>query len=199
MEQIILKDSGSRIKPIEEGTYMSRCVKMIDVGTIEEEFKGEKKTLRKVHLTWELPTELIEGGDYDGNPRVVSKEYTASLNSKATLRKHLEAWRGKKFTEEEAKEFALTKLIGVPCQITIVHNAKGYAEISSISGITKGITAPNQITESKVITVNNCHEERDKVPSYIWDKIITSSEYFEKYSVETKPTVEAEEEDDVPF
>ena len=36
-----------------------------------------------------------------GEPFLVWKRYTLSLGDKATLRAHLEAWRGRKFTADE--------------------------------------------------------------------------------------------------
>ena len=39
------------------GTYVARCYRMIELGTLKEEFQGQVKMLQKVQITWELPTE----------------------------------------------------------------------------------------------------------------------------------------------
>lgn len=207
---IIASDAGGgkHFDPIPEGTHIARCIEMIHIGTVEEEFSGKKKTLEKVRLTWELPFEIIESSneDYNGKPRIISNEYTLSLNSKATLRKHLDAWRGKAFTEDEAKAFNVSKLIGIPCQVTIIHKeskGKTYANISSISGLSKGMTAPDQITEGRIITVNNLSDYWESIPEYIQKKIVTSKEYLEAFpkgmtNIEEEKK-EEEKVSDMPF
>ncbi|MHA1379626.1 MAG: hypothetical protein ACTSRG_14730 [Candidatus Helarchaeota archaeon] len=45
-----------------------------------------------------------------------------SLHAKATMRKFLESWRGKKFTKEELEGFDLQKILGKPCQLQIIHS-----------------------------------------------------------------------------
>ena len=93
---------------------------MIELGHIDTEFNGEKKKAHKVMLTWELPEELaVFNEDKGPEPYSVSKTYTLSMHEKSTLRKDLESWRGKGFTELEAAKFDITKLLGVPCLLTI--------------------------------------------------------------------------------
>ena len=69
----------------------------------------------------------------------------ASLHERAALRKFLEAWRGRPFTPEELKGFDLTKLLGQPCLLGIVHQereGKTFAGISSCMKLPRGMTAP---------------------------------------------------------
>jgi hypothetical protein len=54
---IIAEKSGSSYFLIEAGSYAARCYSMVHIGTIEEEFNGEKKKRNKVRLTWEIPSE----------------------------------------------------------------------------------------------------------------------------------------------
>jgi hypothetical protein len=62
--------------------------------------------------------------------------YTLSLSDKANLRKHLEAWRGRKFTPLELRGFDLENLIGVNCQIQVIHNisddGRTFANVQAI-------------------------------------------------------------------
>jgi hypothetical protein len=98
----------------------------------------------KVRLRWELSDEIMEGDD--AKPFSISKTYTLSLHEKAALRHDLEAWRGKAFTAEELKGFELKKLMGAPCQLTVVHetgkNGNTYANVKAISPLAKGMTPP---------------------------------------------------------
>ena len=59
----------------------------------------------------------------DGRPFAVSKTYTASLFEAAALRKDLESWRGKSFTEEELGGFDISKLLGCTARIEVGHTA----------------------------------------------------------------------------
>src|SRR5271168_3727728 len=79
------------------GTFLALCYRFIDRGTQISEFMGEKKTRREVMISWELVGEVMS----DGRPFSASKTYTLSMHEKATLRKDLEAWRGKAFVDAD--------------------------------------------------------------------------------------------------
>ena len=73
-------------------------------------------------MGWELPTEIKVFKDENGEqPCVISKEYTLSMAEKANLRIAFKIMAVKIFTEDEAKSFDITKLLGVPCMINIIH------------------------------------------------------------------------------
>lgn len=131
--------------PPPSGTHVAVCYRVIDLGTQVVDWQGQSKQQHKVMLSWELPDELMPDGEKAGEPFTIHQRYTLSSSEKATLRKHLEAWRGKKFTEEEIGKFKIESLIGVPCFLGIIHNEKDgktYANIASISKLPKGMTAP---------------------------------------------------------
>ena len=198
---IATEGNTTKWEPVEAGTHLARCVRMVHIGTVMESYANEPaKPKNKVFLTWEFPTMLIEGGEYDGKPRVISKEYTLSLHPKTTLCKHLVAWRGKSFSPKEAEAFDITKLLGVPCMITVVHNEVGdkvYANIGSISGLPKGLEAPAQILETMAVNATNIDEHDDSIPSYIVEKLKTSTEY---QALAAEPvTTSEEEEEELPF
>lgn len=198
---IATEGNTTKWEPVEAGTHLARCVRMVHIGTVMESYANEPaKPKNKVFLTWEFPTMLIEGGEYDGKPRVISKEYTLSLHPKTTLCKHLVAWRGKSFSPKEAEAFDITKLLGVPCMITVVHNEVGdkvYANIGSISGLPKGLEAPAQVLETMAVNATNIDEHEDSIPSYIVEKLKTSTE-FQALAAEPVTTTE-EEEEELPF
>jgi len=198
---IATEGNTTKWEPVEAGTHLARCVRMVHIGTVMESYANEPaKPKNKVFLTWEFPTMLIEGGEYDGKPRVISKEYTLSLHPKTTLCKHLVAWRGKSFSPKEAEAFDITKLLGIPCMITVVHNEVGdkvYANIGSISGLPKGLEAPEQVLETMAVNATNIDEHEDSIPSYIVEKLKTSTE-FQALAAEPVTTTE-EEEEELPF
>ena len=130
---------------IPAGNYAARCYQMIHIGTVAEVILGEEKILNKVRIGWELPTETRVFNEEKGEqPMVLSEEFTLSLHEKAKLRKFLASWRGKDFSEEEAKSFDVTKLLGAPCMLNIIHKpskkdpSQIYAVIGSCSPFQKG-------------------------------------------------------------
>lgn len=141
---MIVSSSGGDFKPIPEGTYVATCVRLIDLGTQVSSFQGADKLQRKVLAAWEVPDEMVE---FDGEtrPALIMQRYTASLSDKATLRKHLEAWRGRRFTDDELRGFDLKNVLGKPCQIQVLHSESAgntYANIAAIMALPKGLQAP---------------------------------------------------------
>ena len=169
---------------IKTGNSIARCYSFVHIGTNTENILGEDKVLNKVRITWELPLELrIYNEDKGMQPMVISKEYTLSLHEKANLRKDLDSWRGKAFTEEEAKSFDITKLLGVPCLLNVIHKetAKGnkYAMIASITPLMTGMDCPDQVNETFEFNYDDKFDTKfiEAQPDFIKDKIKSSVEY----------------------
>lgn len=137
---------GAQFAPAPAGAHVARCCWVIDLGTQRSE--RFQKDQEKVLLGWELPEELITEGDRVGEPYFISQRYTLSLNEKATLRQHLESWRGKAFTEAELDAFDLRNVLDKACTLGITHKTNGektYANVSSVSPLMKGMTARPRI------------------------------------------------------
>lgn len=175
---IMAKEGGKSFEPVSEGVHTAVCVKIIDLG--EQRSQLYDKVSRKVMLTWEVTDETIqiEGED---KPRVISKEYTLSLGEKAILRQHLEAWRNKRFSEQELKGFDLANVLGKACQLQVLHNEKGYANIKTIMAVPKGMPAIQPSGETLYFDLSDkgCLELLDKLPGWIQDKVKESSTYKE--------------------
>jgi len=69
-------------------------------------------------------------------PLTISKSYTVSLHEKAGLRKDLAAWRGRDFTDEEAKGFDVSKLIGAYCMVNVTTSESNGKTYSNVAGLT---------------------------------------------------------------
>ncbi|HBD96393.1 MAG TPA: hypothetical protein DC057_19640 [Spirochaetia bacterium] len=169
---------------------------MIELGTQEMEFKGVKKLLKKANLTWELPTEMEVFNEEKGEqPFSISNDYTLSMFEGANLRRDLEGWRGKGFSEEEATHFDITKLVGVACLLNVIHkpakNGKTYANIASISTLPKGIICPAQINPSRILQFEdfdyNLYKE---LPEFLQEKISASPEFKALMKIESETTTE---------
>jgi hypothetical protein len=137
---IIAKRSNGSFVPCPAGLHQAVAVDVIDMGVIESAFmdnNGKPKRQHKIRLAWQV-AEKME----DGKPFLVQKRYTLSLDEKANLRKDLESWRGRAFTEAELGGFDLEVLIGVNCQINVTQVQKDgqtYANVTAIVPCGKGM------------------------------------------------------------
>ena len=138
---------GTTFEQVAPGTYPARCYKLIDLGTQLSEYQGESKRRHQIIIGWELPTELMTSGEYEGQPFTASKFYTLSLSEKSTLRPHLVNWRGRDFTPEELAGFELKKLLNKTCLLSIVHDDKGRAKVGGVMALPKGFQVPDPVNE----------------------------------------------------
>lgn len=109
-----------------EGTHAAVCVAVVDLGTQPPSGKfADQKPQRKTYLVWELTEEATRP--------LIAKDYTASLNEKANLRRDIEKWRGRKFGEDE--EFDINTLAGKKCLLTITHTGGGDRKYHNVAGV----------------------------------------------------------------
>lgn len=137
------------------GTHIGVCYRVVDLGTQEGSYMGQPKKQHKVLVSWELPDEKMS----DGRPFTISQRYTWSMSEKATLRKHLESWRGKKFMDSDfgPNGFNIKNVVGVPCLLTITHADKGdkhYANVTTVAKLMKGMQAPPATNEQVYLWLN---------------------------------------------
>jgi hypothetical protein len=164
---------GQGFDPIEEGVHTAVCVAIIDLGMQYSELY--KKSTRKVMIMWELPDETYQNAEGEEKAQRLSREYSLSLGTKSNLRKDLQAWRGKAFTEEELDGFDLKNVLGKGCQLQIIHaesNGKTYANIASIMGLPKGmkIQEPANLLYFD-LEDPNCNDLIEQIPNWIQTKI----------------------------
>lgn len=202
------KNEGGDFAPPPAGTHVAVCYRLVDLGTQKIEFQGETKMQRKIMLSWELPDELME----DGRPFTVSKRYTLSSHEKATLRAHLEAWRGRAFTEAELDPanpagFNIKNILGKGCLLSVVHNTKDgktYANVGSLSKLLKNQTPPAPKNEILYFSLDEFDPVAfDKLSDGIKKAISVSPEYLrrgapqsggDQYDERNPPP-----DDDIPF
>jgi hypothetical protein len=187
------------------GTHVARCVKIIDLGTQHGEYKGEPTRRNQVLITWELPEEMIE---VDGKeiPVTTSRFYTNSLGEKANLRRDLEGWRGRAFTDDELKKFDLENIIGKPCMLTIVGGENGKTKVASVSGLPKRTECLPQVNKSFVFWLDEEEfdpRKFDELSDGI-RKIVEKSEEYRDLSNSDRPKAPEEKaaessDDDIPF
>lgn len=198
---------GTSFELLPAGNYIARCYSMVHIGTNTEDILGQKKELNKVRITWELPTELKVFKQENGEqPHVISKEYTLSMHEKAALRAMLQSWRGKAFTEVEAEKFDISKLLGVPCMLNVIHkpakNGNTYLEISGVTPLPRGFVCPPQINKTFEFSVLDFNQEKfETLTEFLQNKIKTSKEYnnLQNHSEVSDVAEQIEQTDDLPF
>lgn len=211
--------SQSAFRRVPPGVWVARCIHAIDLGTQKVEFSGDVKLQHKILLSWEVFGEDEQGValtvDVDGKemPLTISSRYTLSLNAKAKLRADLEAWRGKKFTDDELKAFDVSKLLGAFCMLNVVESksadgSKTYANISSITPMPRGMPKPKGVHPLVVFDLDNPDMKVfDEFYPKLQDTIKESAEWKARKPVSPAPApaqasaAESFEDmtDDVPF
>lgn len=195
---------GGSFTPAPTGTHVARCVRLIDLGTQHGEYKGEPTRRNQVLVTWELPSELIE---VDGKqvPQTTSKFYTNSLGEKANLRRDLEGWRGRAFSDAELERFDLEAVLSKPCLLTIVAADNGKTKVAGVSGLAKGMTCPDQVNETFSFWLDDFDQTKFEKISDGIKKIIQKSEEWSSIQSGGAPDptrsapVEDDDLGDVPF
>ena len=173
---LIAKEAGGSFEMVAEDTYVARCYRVLDLGTHHDE--KWNKDVHKIAISWELPTALMETGDYAGKPFSIHNRYTLSLSDRAILRKDLEAWRGKSFSEDELAGFDVSNLIGATCLINVVHSPDGkYANISSLMKLPSGMECPAAVNETLFLDLDNFDQD-------VFDKLHEKTQDFIKQSKE---------------
>lgn len=137
---MIVKAPDEKFPTAPEGSFSAVCVDELDLGIIKSSWGGEERERHMTRLVWQ-----IDELDEDDKRFLVKQDYTASLDEKAKLRKHLQAWRGRAFTPSELMGFDLANVVGIPCMISIVHaqGRKGgtFANVDAVMKLPKGINA----------------------------------------------------------
>ena len=126
---ILASDSGgSEYEQTPQGEHSAICYKIVDAGTQLTDFKGEISKKHKLYIFWELPECLLE----DGRPMSEFKEYTLSLGERSNLRRDLQMWRNRPFSEKELAGFDLTAILGVSCKISVGLTSGGRSKVTGV-------------------------------------------------------------------
>jgi len=215
MSMIAKDNGGASIPPLEDGVYLAICSGLIDLGIQKsEQFNNES---RKMMIQYQIIGEDIE---FNGETiaRKMHKQYGFSLGSKSNLRKDLESWRGKAFTDGELQGFNMTNIMNVPCQLQIINKERvgksNYNDIAGIMALPKGQKVDRLADDSLLMLdledLNTFRYFKD-IPKWIQERIKQATNYEEsglkKYVEENVKEDEeldgeyitVEDTDDLPF
>ena len=178
--------SSADFELLAEDTYQVVCYAVYDLGTWFHEglYPGNR---REVVLIFEIPSERIDVEDSEGKkqnlPRAISKRYTFSMSTKANLRKEMETWRGKGFSDLQAADFDFNSLLGANAIIQVIHKQskdgeKTYAQIASITKLLKNMeTLKPENMISFYTTEDKTLEFPETMPEWVQNIIKESHEY----------------------
>lgn len=139
---IATNEGGGNFKRVPPGAYIGRCYSLIDLGTQLTSGQFGTKEQHKIQIGWELFGEDENGHpltiDIDGKsmPLTIKKSYTVSLHEKSGMRRDLAAWRGKDFTDEEAKAFDVSRLVGAYCMVNATQSETNGKVYTNVAGLT---------------------------------------------------------------
>lgn len=210
-----MNDGTTAPKPVRElppqGTFRATVYRVVYLGTIKTEYKGEIKFVPKVDITWELndETKVWKEGE-PAKPQVVSKEFSFSMGDKSKLKPIIEGIIGKGLSQDEAYAFKIEDLLGMSSQLSIKHGVsetgKPKFEVTT-SPYLKGTEKPIPFNEPKLLTYKKWSQDVfDSLPTFMKEKMMETEEYELTITNKGKKTatpIEYPQEDidsgDIPF
>ena len=196
MGSVISEKKGGRgFEMAPEGVHIGVCEMIVNLG-VQETYYGPKN---QHYIRWQLVNEFVEyekDGETLKAPMVIGKTYTSSLNEKANLRKDLESWRGRPFTDDELQGFDLENVLGKPCQVQIVHvgrDGKSYANVTRVMALPKGAAVPELQGDPVLYDASTNTGSVDQLPEWLQKKV------SDQLAAPNEPEDEEPFDDEIPF
>ncbi len=143
----------------------------------------------KLHFFLGVFLHFITGDDNGKQePRVLGRTLNFTRSKNGGLRKFVQSWLGKTFTDDEFNELDTNDLVGTPAQLSVVLNESGdYANIDTIMQLPRGMAAPAPVSA----LVRYDMEPWDDVafaalPDWAQEQVKKSTQY-QKFHVPTAP------------
>jgi hypothetical protein len=193
-----LTDKGGDFEQPPIGTHVARSIGLIDIGTQQSEYQGQKTFRRQIIIKWELCNEMMTKGEYEGKPFVVSKFYTASLSEKSNLRKDLVNWRGREFTADELAGFAAKNILDKGCMLQITEK-EGKHRVTGVMAIPKGTTVSPAVNPIEYFSLEPDEFDMEKFNQFS-EKMQNMIAASPEFKTAIGAPVETQKEDDgIPF
>jgi len=166
----VSRPEGKDFPAAPEGLHPAVCVDVWEIWTEPRDERWGGGLVDRTRIIWQIDqTFKNEKGEEERYQ--VMQTYTASLDDRSNLYKHLKSWRGRSFSEDELKEFELENLVGVNCQLQIVRNVAGngktYANIAAIVRADKNaekLIVTSGFVRRKDQKREDQHEQHDQEP-----------------------------------
>lgn len=194
---------------VSEGTHHAILIGIIEIGTVDVEWKGKTKMMPKVRFTFEITDEKKEFKEGEGEkPLVISQEYTYSMGEKAKLRAITEGIIGASLLQEEADGFDHEELLGKNCLLTVKHKVSGagnkYQYVDGASALLKSMLELTPENPIKVLNYEKWNTEIfDALPDFIKEQMQATPEYQSKFGASAPSDAEKKydeiDSDEIPF
>ena len=182
---------SKNIDPVPEDTHHSICIAVYDLGTsYHEGYVYQDKKIpggdrRDCVLIFEIPKQRFKFRKDDEEfdlPRTIPKKYNFSMSQNANLRRDMQTWRGRAFTDLEAADFEFRALLGANALLGIIHKSsksqpdKKFAEIASITKLVEGMEKKRPETPVSFFCFDDsdANEFPNEMPEWV-EKIIKES------------------------
>lgn len=201
---LYVRDQGGKdFEKVPQGVHIAVCNLVADIGMQNNKRYG--KSQHKVYVRWEIPSKRIKWEDKEGTPHegpmTIGTFYTASLSEKALLRRDLENWRGRAFTDAELQKFDLFNILGAGCQIMVKHNTDGnkvYANVAGVMCLPPGAAKPK--AENELIKwAPDDGAQWEKLPEWLRKRIEESHPISNTAPAQQPNGSDPEFDDDIPF
>jgi len=178
---------GPKQPVLDPGTYPARIVQILDFGVQEQRpYKGvEKDPAHEMSLTYELLDVFMideDGNDIENKPRWISEIFPifnlGADRAKSTV-------RYKALDPDMVFEGDFTKLIGTPCNVTVVinkNNDKVYENVASASLMRPkdASKAPELMNDTRILLLDEENIELfNGLPNWIKEKITSGIGFSE--------------------
>ncbi|WP_202844734.1 phage replication initiation protein, NGO0469 family [Luteimonas saliphila] len=195
---------GGDFKRAPAGSHIAVCNLVADCG-LQPGSQAFPAPKRKIYVRFEIPAERVEyekdGKQVEG-PLTIGSFYTASMNEKATLRKHLEGWRGKAFTDDEAAAFDVSALLGKAAMLSVIESESGgktYSNIAGIGKMPKGMDPPEAENPLLYFDDSCGSKELEALPKWLREKIEGQLRPSKPGGSESHAGSDDFRDDDIPF
>jgi hypothetical protein len=196
---------GGDFKKLPPGAHFAICNMIVDCG-LQPGYQG--KAQHKIYVRWEVPDERVEWTTKTGEKRegamTIGCFYTLSLSDRALLRRDLENWRGRAFTDDELQGFDVTSIAGKACQLQVTHAESGgrtYANVTGIMGLNKIQRDLPVKLENPLLVYSITDHEPDvfaRLPEWLQKKISERLDRRET-TVQHEQASDFDPDDDIPF
>lgn len=184
-------------KSVPPGSHVAVCNLIADLG-LQPGGDLYPEPRHQLYIRFEVPGER----DKSTGPLVIGTFFTASMHEKASLRKQLEGWRGKKFSSnEEAEHFDVSSILGRACMLTVVETIKGskvYSNVAAISSLPQGVAAPK--AENQLLYyAEDKQDDFRLLPEWLQKKILSQFKQPEPEPISHIDRGLEISDDDIPF
>lgn len=185
---IIAENNYTPRPPLPPGMHIARCYFMVDMGDCTENIPGKgTQIIHKICIGFEFP-QLQTMINNQPEIATLRKEFTLSMTKNSKLRPFVEGWRGRAYTDDEAKKFDVAKLVGHSCLINIINGTtkqgKSFDEIGAITPLMNGMQAPPQINPTVLWEWDNPKQEMfSLIPKYIVNKMQNTTQWRKLHGI----------------